>query len=120
VTVGVSGRWGCVRLGSEGRGRCAAADADHSIAGCIVYGDPVSAHVLIAEDNELQAEAIRRYLEQAGHTVTALTARSTEDDLLRKRIETDPSRPVRLVTVFGVGYKLREPRSGNPDRGRVA
>ena len=29
----------------------------------------VSAHVLVAEDNELQAEVVRRYLEQAGHSV---------------------------------------------------
>ncbi|MEU2775881.1 helix-turn-helix domain-containing protein, partial [Streptomyces sp. NPDC007162] len=25
---------------------------------------------------------------------------------LRRKIESDPRRPVRLVTVFGVGYKL--------------
>ena len=30
----------------------------------------MSAHVLVAEDNEMQAEVIRRYLEQDGHSVT--------------------------------------------------
>jgi DNA-binding response OmpR family regulator len=32
----------------------------------------VSAHVLVAEDNEMQAEVLRRYLEQDGHTVTVV------------------------------------------------
>lgn len=30
---------------------------------------------------------------------------------LRKKIETDPSHPVRLLTVFGVGYKIDSPRT---------
>ena len=30
---------------------------------------------------------------------------------LRKKIETDPRRPVRLVTVYGVGYKLTDGRT---------
>lgn len=30
---------------------------------------------------------------------------------LRKKIEADPRRPARLVTVFGVGYKLRGERA---------
>ncbi|GAA2800326.1 response regulator transcription factor [Kitasatospora paracochleata] len=29
---------------------------------------------------------------------------------LRRKVETDPARPTRLVTVYGVGYKLAEPR----------
>jgi two-component system response regulator MtrA len=31
---------------------------------------------------------------------------------LRKKIEADPSRPIHLVTVFGVGYKISDGRSG--------
>jgi DNA-binding response OmpR family regulator len=39
---------------------------------------------------------------------------------LRKKIEADPGRPVRLLTVFGVGYKLGAPRpSEEGDAGRV-
>jgi DNA-binding response OmpR family regulator len=33
----------------------------------------MSAHVLVAEDNEMQAEVIRRYLVQAGHSVTLVS-----------------------------------------------
>jgi two-component system alkaline phosphatase synthesis response regulator PhoP len=33
---------------------------------------------------------------------------------LRKKIEPDPRRPSRLVTVFGVGYKLTDPGSRRP------
>ncbi|MFI2780515.1 response regulator transcription factor [Streptomyces sp. ALB3] len=33
---------------------------------------------------------------------------------LRKKIERAPRRPVRLVTVFGVGYKLMDPQKGSP------
>ena len=31
---------------------------------------------------------------------------------LRKKIEPDPARPDRLLTVFGVGYKLTDPAKG--------
>ncbi|GAB3874282.1 hypothetical protein GCM10029964_015990 [Kibdelosporangium lantanae] len=30
---------------------------------------------------------------------------------LRKKVEPDPRRPVRLVTVYGVGYKLTDGRA---------
>ncbi|MEU9062808.1 response regulator transcription factor [Streptomyces sp. NPDC048430] len=33
---------------------------------------------------------------------------------LRKKIERAPRRPVRLLTVFGVGYKLMDPQKGAP------
>ncbi|WP_328320907.1 response regulator transcription factor [Streptomyces sp. NBC_00388] len=33
---------------------------------------------------------------------------------LRKKIEAAPRRPVRLLTVFGVGYKLTDPAKGAP------
>jgi two-component system, OmpR family, response regulator MtrA len=33
---------------------------------------------------------------------------------LRKKLETDPSRPVRLLTVFGIGYKLGPGAPGVP------
>ena len=33
---------------------------------------------------------------------------------LRKKIERAPRRPVRLLTVFGVGYKLMDPLKGTP------
>jgi DNA-binding response OmpR family regulator len=35
---------------------------------------------------------------------------------LRKKIEADPGRPTRLLTVFGAGYKLAEPRPPGGDR----
>ncbi|MEV1026237.1 response regulator transcription factor [Streptomyces sp. NPDC050264] len=34
---------------------------------------------------------------------------------LRKKIEPEPRRPVRLLTVFGVGYKLTDPAKGARD-----
>ncbi|MFJ8825131.1 response regulator transcription factor [Streptomyces sp. NPDC102467] len=34
---------------------------------------------------------------------------------LRKKIEPEPRRPVRLLTVFGVGYKLMDPAKGARD-----
>ncbi|MFF3248737.1 response regulator transcription factor [Streptomyces sp. NPDC002870] len=36
---------------------------------------------------------------------------------LRKKIEPDPRRPVHLVTVFGVGYKLTDGRTGHAKSG---
>lgn len=33
---------------------------------------------------------------------------------LRKKIERAPRRPARLLTVFGVGYKLMDPLKGAP------
>jgi DNA-binding response OmpR family regulator len=39
---------------------------------------------------------------------------------LRKKIEPDPRRPSRLVTVFGVGYKLTDPGSRPPNPGTDA
>ncbi|MGX2992892.1 response regulator transcription factor [Streptomyces sp. JNUCC 64] len=36
---------------------------------------------------------------------------------LRKKIERSPRRPVRLLTVFGVGYKLIDPDRGRDGRG---
>ena len=45
----------------------------------------VSAHVLVAEDNELQAEVVRRYLEQAGHSVlTVRDGRAAIDEVRRR------------------------------------
>ncbi|MFE7130756.1 response regulator transcription factor [Streptomyces sp. NPDC057638] len=35
---------------------------------------------------------------------------------LRKKIEPTPRRPVRLLTVFGVGYKLADPDRGHDER----
>ncbi|MEU9371699.1 winged helix-turn-helix domain-containing protein [Streptomyces avermitilis] len=115
------------------------------------------AHILVAEDNEMQADLIRRLLVREGHTTVVVhdgraaidEAKSRRPDLVvldlmlpgaepdrvfsrrqllhhtrghdrasteraidvhimnvRKKVEPDPRRPVRLVTVFGVGYKL--------------
>lgn len=36
------------------------------------YVEPMAARVLLAEDNPMQAEVIRRYLEQAGHHTTVV------------------------------------------------
>jgi two-component system, OmpR family, response regulator MtrA len=45
----------------------------------------MSAHILVAEDNEMQAEVIRRYLKQAGHSVTLVRdGRSAIDETRRQ------------------------------------
>jgi two-component system, OmpR family, response regulator MtrA len=41
-------------------------------SGGLFYGGGVNARVLLAEDNVMQAEAIRRYLEQDGHRTTVV------------------------------------------------
>jgi two-component system, OmpR family, response regulator MtrA len=46
----------------------------------------VSTHVLVAEDNELQAEVIRRYLEQDGHSVTVVRDGKAAIDEARRRM----------------------------------
>ncbi len=44
----------------------------------------MSAHVLVAEDNEMQAEVIRRYLQQDGHSVTLVrNGRQAIDETFR-------------------------------------
>jgi two-component system, OmpR family, response regulator MtrA len=48
----------------------------------------MSAHVLVAEDNQMQAEVIRRYLQQDGHTVTLVRDGRRAIDETR-RIEPD-------------------------------
>jgi two-component system, OmpR family, response regulator MtrA len=45
----------------------------------------VNAHVLIAEDNEMQAEVLRRYLEQDGHAVTVVRDGRAAIDEVRAR-----------------------------------
>jgi two-component system, OmpR family, response regulator MtrA len=56
----------------------------------LFYGDSVNARILLAEDNGMQAEAIRRYLERDGHRTTVVRdgraalheARRTRPDLV--------------------------------------
>ena len=52
----------------------------------VVYGGPVSTRVLVAEDNEMQAEVIRRYLEQDGHSVTLVRDGRAALDEARRRL----------------------------------
>jgi DNA-binding response OmpR family regulator len=49
-----------------------------------VYGGPVRTRVLVAEDNEMQAEVVRRYLEQDGHSVVLVRdGRAAIDEVRR-------------------------------------
>jgi two-component system response regulator MtrA len=54
----------------------------------------------------------RQLLEVTRGTDRASTERAVDVHImnLRRKIEADPRRPVRLLTVFGVGYKLRDGR----------
>jgi DNA-binding response OmpR family regulator len=56
----------------------------------------------------------RQLLEQAHGPASFVTERTADAHVknLRRKIEDDPRRPVRLQTVYGVGYKMTD---GGPD-----
>ncbi|MFD5469463.1 response regulator transcription factor [Streptomyces sp. NPDC127105] len=63
-------------------------------------------HVMTAEPDRVFSR--RQLLQHTKGQDRASTERAIDVHILnlRKKIEADPSRPVRLLTVFGVGYKL--------------
>jgi DNA-binding response OmpR family regulator len=64
----------------------------------------------------------RRQLLAAGHGSAAFITERTIDVHvlnLRKKIERDPSRPVHLLTVFKVGYKLSDRPTAHARGGAV-
>ncbi|MEU6541589.1 response regulator transcription factor [Streptomyces sp. NPDC047000] len=65
---------------------------------------------LVAEPERVFSR--RQLLERTRGTDRASTERAVDVHImnLRKKTEADPRRPVRLMTVFGVGYKLRGER----------
>ncbi|MFJ9870496.1 response regulator transcription factor [Streptomyces sp. NPDC101165] len=70
---------------------------------------PAEFQILLAMAGEPDRVFSRRQLLQCTHGFDrASTERAVDVHImnLRRKIEADPRRPVRLVTVFGVGYKL--------------
>jgi DNA-binding response OmpR family regulator len=71
---------------------------------------PAEYEILLAMVAEPERVFSRR---QLLHHTRGIDRASTERAIdvhimnLRRKIEADPRRPVRLLTVFGVGYKLR-------------
>ncbi|KUM73133.1 response regulator transcription factor [Streptomyces curacoi] len=77
--------------------------------GAPVECTPAEFEILLAMTAEPERVFSRRQLlECTRGTDRASTERAVDVHImnLRKKIETDPRRPVRLLTVFGVGYKL--------------
>jgi DNA-binding response OmpR family regulator len=74
---------------------------------------PAEFQILLAMAAEPERVFTRRQLLQCTRGFDrASTERAVDVHImnLRRKIETDPRRPVRLLTVFGVGYKLSGPR----------
>jgi DNA-binding response OmpR family regulator len=77
--------------------------------GASVECTPAEFEILLAMATEPERVFTRRQLlECTRGTDRASTERAVDVHImnLRKKIEADPRRPVRLLTVFGVGYKL--------------
>ncbi|MEV6054532.1 response regulator transcription factor [Streptomyces sp. NPDC052107] len=77
--------------------------------GATVDCTPAEFQILLAMAAEPERVFTRRQLLQCTRGFDrASTERAVDVHImnLRRKIETDPRRPVRLVTVFGVGYKL--------------
>jgi DNA-binding response OmpR family regulator len=75
---------------------------------------PAEFEILLAMTAEPERVFSRRQLLQYTRGLDrASTERAVDVHImnLRKKIEADPRRPVRLLTVFGVGYKLRGGRT---------
>jgi DNA-binding response OmpR family regulator len=78
--------------------------------GALVECTPAEFEILLAMAGEPERVFSRRQLlEVTRGTDRASTERAVDVHVmnLRRKIEADPRRPSRLVTVFGVGYKLR-------------
>ncbi|MEU2927421.1 response regulator transcription factor [Streptomyces sp. NPDC007251] len=74
---------------------------------------PAEFQILLAMAAEPERVFTRRQLLQCTRGFDrASTERAVDVHImnLRRKIETDPRRPARLLTVFGVGYKLSGPR----------
>jgi DNA-binding response OmpR family regulator len=73
----------------------------------------------LAEREDL-VESRRQLLESLHGDANYLTERTIDTHVmnLRRKLETDPTHPQRLVTVYGVGYKLVSGRSLPPSAGR--
>jgi DNA-binding response OmpR family regulator len=58
----------------------------------------------------------RQLLERVHGTTEFVTERTIDAHVmnLRRKIERDPRQPTRLLTVYGVGYKLADPPEGEP------
>ncbi|MET7575134.1 response regulator transcription factor [Streptomyces sp. NPDC005492] len=75
---------------------------------------PAEFEILLAMTTEPERVFSRRQLLQCTRGLDrASTERAVDVHImnLRRKIEADPRRPVRLLTVFGVGYKLRGGRA---------
>ena len=79
------------------------------VAGQAVQLTPIELRILSALAEEDRAYMRRELLEAAWDTSFVPDDRSCDGHVanLRRKIENDPSRPERLVTVRGVGYRLR-------------
>ncbi|WP_330341767.1 response regulator transcription factor [Streptomyces sp. NBC_00557] len=81
--------------------------------GALVDCTPAEFQILLAMAAEPERVFTRRQLLQCTRGFDrASTERAVDVHImnLRRKIETDPRRPARLLTVFGVGYKLSGPR----------
>jgi DNA-binding response OmpR family regulator len=70
---------------------------------------PAEFEILLAMTGEPERVFTRRQLLQCTRGLDrASTERAVDVHImnLRKKVEADPRRPARLLTVFGVGYKL--------------
>ncbi len=77
--------------------------------GAAVECTPAEFEILLAMVTEPERVFSRRQLLECTRGIDrASTERAVDVHImnLRRKIETDPRRPVRLLTVFGVGYKL--------------
>jgi DNA-binding response OmpR family regulator len=77
--------------------------------GRVVQLTPAEFEILLAMASEPERVFTRRQLLQYTSGLDrATTQRAVDVHImnLRKKLEADPRRPARLLTVFGVGYKL--------------
>lgn len=87
------------------------------VGGCEVYfthGEFEVLAVLAAQPERVFTR--RQLLAQARGSDQFITERTIDAHVLnlRKKLEPDPRRPVHLVTVFGVGYKLTDGAGASP------
>ncbi|WAU86307.1 response regulator transcription factor [Streptomyces sp. Qhu-G9] len=88
-----------------------------SVAGTPVVCTPGEFRILVAMAAEPDRVFTRqRLLEELHGFDKYISGRTVDVHVmnLRKKIERDPRRPTRLLTVFGVGYKLTDPSKKAP------